>query len=65
MLEEFLKKETMEIEVNTQPVVINEVKPVMKSAIVQTDDRLDESNLPVEPMQVIIAKEPVTSLTNK
>ena len=55
----------MEIEVNTQPVVINEVKPAMKSAIVQTDDRLDESNLPVEPMQVMIAKEPVTSLMNK
>ena len=48
-------------EANTVPIIIGEEKPRTASCLVQTEERLDESNLPIEPKPPQTAEEAVTA----
>ena len=48
-MEAYFQKDMADFEVNTQPIIIIPVKPTTTSCMVQTDDRLNESNLPDDP----------------
>ena len=48
-------------EANTVPVIIAGDKPRTTSCLVQTEERLDESNLPADPDPPMTAVEPVTA----
>ena len=58
LLEDYLAKPTVDCAVGTTDVFYEEAKPTYRAMMVQTEEKLDESNLPEEPMPAQIVDEP-------
>lgn len=52
-------------QVGTDPVIISEPKPRTLSCLVQTELRLDESNMAGEPEPPVTSYEPITGQKNE
>ena len=60
LLEDYMKKPTVDSGTNTTPIIIGTEKPITASIMLQTEPMVDEVGIPVEPEPASLAYEPTT-----